>query len=202
MITFIVTADLIMNARLLDSKRLGKQRIEALQILKAIEMGTGWVHHPMTKAWRPYPMALKYYTNCIIKEFIRRGGHNTLSLFELPEMIIFPWWLSWERLHQSHRMMLFRKNPDFYGNQFSIDPSYSAYGYIWPHLISYDQREAPLEEITAPIPKELVNPVYCEAQIKTGKRKGQVCHGLVKDKHMYCKIHRVSMKSLAGIRNT
>lgn len=193
MITFIVTSDLHLNARLLDSRRLGKQRVEAIQILKAIETNTGWHHHPMTKAWRPYPMALKYYTNCIITEFIRRGYHNTIPLFKLPNIILFPWWLSWDRLHQSHRMMLLRKDPDYYGNlgdQFLIDPEYESYGYIWPDSIPYNKKDAPLAEITSPIPKELINPVYCSAQLKTGKRKGEICRELVKDKQIYCKIHR------------
>lgn len=190
MITFIVTGDLVLNARLLDSQRLGKQRVEALQILSAIEHNTGWVHHPMTKAWTPYPMALKYYANCIITEFIRRGGKNTIPLFKLPRIILFPWWLTWDRLHQSHRMMLFRKKPDFYAHQFTLDPTYAPYGYIWPDAVPYSNRNAPLTEITAPIPKELINPVYCGAQLKSGKHKGELCRGLVKDKQAYCKVHR------------
>ena len=130
MMTFIVVADLILNAQLLDNARLGKQRVEARQIIDSILHGKGWKHHPITVAWTNYVSALKYYTNCIIREWERRGFANTLPLYELPKIIIFPWWLTWDRLHQSHRAMLWRKDPFFYHNKFTIDPEFLSYGYI------------------------------------------------------------------------
>lgn len=182
--TFIVDGNFVVNATLLDSVRLAKQRVEAHQILSIIQKGGAWENHPIVKAWRPFPDALKYYINCIIQEFIRRGGHNNLALFEIPPMILMPWWASWDRLHQSHRVMLIRKNPFWYTDKFSVQPEYQPFGYIWPAEIAYDKRDAPLAQITAPIPKELINPVYCSAVMGNG----QICHRLVK-KGVRCGIH-------------
>ena len=188
--TFIVIGDFILNAQLLDNQRLAKQRVEARQILDAILKKTGWVNHPIVKAWSNYINALKYYTNCIILEFIRRGGKNKLPLYELPELILIPWWFTWDRLHQSHRAMLYRKNPFHYYDKFTIEQEYMSYGYIWPHYIAYEDRDTDLANITAPIPEELINPVYCCGILKSGLRSGQYCQRLVKDKYPYCTIHR------------
>src|SRR3954467_10297198 len=50
--TFLPVADFADSARLLDSPRLGKQRVEALQILRAIELPDyGWVNHPAVLMW-------------------------------------------------------------------------------------------------------------------------------------------------------
>lgn len=188
--TFLVCADFIRNAELLDDQRLAKQRVEGHQILKAIVENSGWKHHPIVKAWRHYLGALKYYINCIILEFIRRGGNNNLPLLDVPHTILMPWWVSWERLHHSHRAMLLRKNPFYYEGKFTVNPEYMLYGYIWPHSVTYDNRNANLSTITAPIPDELVDPVYCSSTVKSGPRTGQQCHRLVKDKQPQCSIHR------------
>ena len=135
MMTFLITSDFIANARLLDDRRLGKQRVEGCQILDAILYGTKWKHHPASKAWKPYVMALKYYINCMILEWINRGYENNIELFEITYPIVFPWWVNWDRLHQSHRAMLKRKDL-FYAN-LTVDQEYMNYGYIWPHAISY-----------------------------------------------------------------
>lgn len=185
MMTFLVLADFILNAALLDPERLAKQRVEARQIVNTIQKGNGaWSNHPIVNAWRPYVDALKYYTNCIILEFIKRGGNNNLPLYKIPPLILMPWWVSWDRLHQSHRAMLMRKNPFWYEGKFTFDSEYKSHGYIWPDKITYNQKDLPLAEITAPIPNELVNPVYCPTIMGNGK----VCHRLVKrgDK---CGIH-------------
>lgn len=199
--TFLVMADFKLNAQLLDMSRIGKQRIEGRQILNIIlglSRSQSWSRHPIVQAWRPYPTALKYYINCIIEEFIRRGGRNNLPLFELPALILMPWWTQWERVHQSHRAMLMRKAPHYYGDKFSVDPEYMAHGYIWPGSIqeaspdskklptvTYDNRNQPLAMIAAPIPKELVAPVYC----KSVMRSGATCHRLIKDGAQCCRIH-------------
>ena len=47
--TFLPVADFAESARLLDSPRLGKQRVETLQVLRALELPDyGWVSHPAT----------------------------------------------------------------------------------------------------------------------------------------------------------
>jgi len=206
MMTFIVVGDFVLNAQFIDDQRLGKQRVEALQILDVIQKGTistngkkpAWVNHPIVKAWALYVNALKYYTNCIILEWIKRGKNNNLPLFELPSDIIIPLWAKWDRLHNSHRAMLIRKNPFHYKNKFSVEPEYHECGYIWPHSISEEQKMSPLVEITAPIPKELINPIYCQGILKSGKHSGTLCSRLVKTKtapnNPYCKTHDIVSK--------
>ena len=47
---------------MLDPLRLGKQRVEALQILRALTVpGYGWRHHPAVKMWAGYEEALVRY---------------------------------------------------------------------------------------------------------------------------------------------
>src|SRR4051812_49440877 len=57
--TFVPVADFEESARLLDSPRLGKQRVETLQILRALELPDyGWANHPAVLMWRGRPPAL------------------------------------------------------------------------------------------------------------------------------------------------
>lgn len=188
MMTFLVVGDFAWNATLLDPKRRFKQVVEAKQIIDTILSGAvsgAWVNHPAVKAWRPYVMALQYYYNCMLAEFLHQGGSTKMPFYSLPAVISMPWWASWDRLHQSHRAMLIRKDRFFYSQQFPIDPEYMNYGYIWPEVtVSYLTRDAPLAEITTPIPPELINPVYCQGRLKSGTRKGQLCHQLVKPSSM------------------
>jgi hypothetical protein len=194
MMTFILVCCLVENAKLLDDLRLGKQRVEATQILNILTGSTskkGWINHPIVKAWEGYVEGLKYYTNCCIQEWINRGKNNNIPLYDIDEdKLILPWWTQWDRLHQSHRAMLLRKNPFYYNDKFEVDDEYNNYGYIWPHLIDTSNVDAPLSEISAPIPPELINPQYCSAIIKSGKNKGSTCFRLIKKSNQsYCSIH-------------
>lgn len=212
MMTFLVVADFILNAQLLDPRRRLKQIVEAKQLIMTIENGTGWVHHTAAKAWKDYVDALKYYYNCVLTVFIQQGGvPDKLTFYDLPPLILVPWWVQWDRLHQSHRAMLIRKDPFYYQDKFTVEPEYLAYGYIWPDKVAYSERDAELATITAPIPPELIHPSYCQAIIKSGERKGSPCHNLVKPpskgmkkadrehflatlrySHPYCGVHRRS----------
>lgn len=187
--TFIVVGDFVLNASLLDDARLGKQRVEAKQILDAILTGRGWIHHPITKSWGPYVPALVYYYNCIVIEWIKRGKDNNMPLYQLPPLILMPWWATWDRLHQSHRAMLIRKDPLYYTSKFTVEDEYKNYGYIWPNKISYDRRNDHLSTLTDPIPEYLVNARYCTAALKSGLRKGQPCNKIIKDNAVNCTIH-------------
>lgn len=188
MMTFLLTHDFIENAKLLDNQRLGKQRVEACQIIDAILYGTGWVNHPATKSWRPYLMALKYYTNCIINEWVRRGYSNNIPLFEITYPIVFPWWVFWGALHHSHRAMLKRK--DLFYSNLPVIPDFMNYGYIWPCSVSYHSKNSNLSEITHPIPPHLINPRYCSVLLKSGSRKGLPCNKLIHTDFDYCGLHR------------
>ena len=60
--TFLPVADFAESARLLDSPRLGKQRVETLQILRALELPDyGWANHPAVRMWRGRTPALVAY---------------------------------------------------------------------------------------------------------------------------------------------
>ena len=79
--TFLPYADFSKTIKVLDYKRLGKQRVEALQILKALhDPKNGWYHHPAVKMWVGYDEALKHYMNCCIREWILRGYENTMIM--------------------------------------------------------------------------------------------------------------------------
>ena len=72
--TFVTDSNPKIIAKNLDSRRLGKQRVEAFQIIKALEGKTkGWKNHPATKAWEGHIEALKDYYNIMINEWISRG---------------------------------------------------------------------------------------------------------------------------------
>lgn len=113
----------------LDSKRLGKQRVESKQILTALESGKGWIHHPATKMWRGHENALKLYLNVSIEVWVERGYNNTMELEKIDGNIITPDWLGYEKYHASHRSNLLRKEPDFYG-QYDWDDNPSDF-YCW-----------------------------------------------------------------------
>jgi len=91
--TFLPYPDFIRSAQTLDWKRLGKQRVEGMQLLKAIlgerkldgNFYNGWINHPATKMWSSYPDALKVYTNTMINEWILRGYKNNMQLYEVPK---------------------------------------------------------------------------------------------------------------------
>jgi len=135
--TFLPYACFIKSARCLDDKRLGKQRVEALQILKALRGAyakTGaWENHPATKMWRGYEAALGQYKNAMIEEWVTRGFKNTMIL-EPKQRCEHPRWLGYAALHESHQSNLLRKNPEFYGKYGWVVPS--TMPYWWPTVQS------------------------------------------------------------------
>lgn len=161
--TFVVSKSLPECAALLDYRRLGKQRVEAYQIIKALEEGTSsWLNHPACRMWKDHVEPLKLYYNYMVREWETRGYTNNMPLYDLqedefrfvkshfdglktiidvPEDAVpektFPWWFGWEPFLSSHRASLVRKSPDFYGPLFlkpDIEP-YLACGYIWPDTL-------------------------------------------------------------------
>ena len=88
--TFLPYKNFEKSAQVLDWRRLGKQRVEGMQIINAIEQKPrkdgkpykGWVNHPCSVMWKPYVPALKHYTNIIITEWINRGYNNNMEFYE------------------------------------------------------------------------------------------------------------------------
>ena len=134
--TFLPYEDFISTAQCLDYRRLGKQRVEAKQIISALEDPTyGWQNHPAVTMWRGYVQALKVYANVMISEWVRRGYNNTMPLYAIKDACSLPWWIGNEEFHASHRANLLRKDMEFYSKfNWTDDPDME---YVWPtkHLV-------------------------------------------------------------------
>ena len=113
--TFLPYEDFEQSAKVLDWRRLGKQRVEGMQIINAINNPNkqGWQNHPITVMWRPYLSALKLYTNIIIMEWESRGYNNNMKIYDVNNMVK-PHWLGKEEFHSSHRANLLRKDYEYY----------------------------------------------------------------------------------------
>jgi hypothetical protein len=147
--TFLPVADFTDSARLLDSPRLGKQRVETLQILRAIELPDyGWANHPAVLMWRGRTPALVAYGLAMARVWRERGFADTTerqigefapdvvdrSQDELAAAGLLPSWLGDEELHRSHRSNLIAKDPAFYrarfAERFGAEPD--DLPYVWP----------------------------------------------------------------------
>jgi len=121
--TFLPYADFSLSASVLDYRRLGKQRVEALQIYNALvdnptlqgNKYKGWLNHPAVLMWKGYEEALLLYKNKMIEEWRDvRKYNNTMEIVEVPDSIKMPPWVGDERVHASHRSNLLRKDFEFY----------------------------------------------------------------------------------------
>ena len=126
--TFITSWDVDEIAKTLDYRRLGKQRVEAYQIWRALTGVTkGWRNHPATLAWQGHTCALAMYTNAMICEWKNRGYNNTMQFLPHCKNPRFPEWWGREDVRISHMASLNHKKPDFY--KFDV-PEFE--GYVWP----------------------------------------------------------------------
>ena len=131
--TFLPYPNFEKSLKILDSRRLGKQRVEAFQILNIILNRTktkGWKNHPTIKMWKNNPNALKLYLNIAITEWISRGYKNNMELEKIRGKIVFPSWIGDKKFHASHRSNLLRKKKKYY-SQFGWKESPNL-PYIWP----------------------------------------------------------------------
>ena len=146
--TFLPYADFDRSARVLDAKRLGKQRVEAIQVVRAVTWsGYGWAHHPAALMWRGYEEALgRYGLTCCevwtelgfgdtcaatITTDLRAAGVDPIrTQDELAAAGALPPWLGDEAVHRSHRSALVRKDPEHYGPLFPDTPD--DLPYHWP----------------------------------------------------------------------
>jgi hypothetical protein len=143
--TFLPYRDFTRSSQVLDSPRLGKQRVETLQVLRALELGEyGWRSHPVVKMWRGRTAALVLYglenvrawrerghadsTYDMILEFAPQVGTATQA--DLAAEGLLPSWLGDGRVHVSHRSALVRKDPDVYRPVFGDVPD--DLPYHWP----------------------------------------------------------------------
>jgi hypothetical protein len=140
--TFLPDVDFSMCARYLDNKRLGKQRVECLQLLNALTNKISrWINHPAAKMWRNFEDALVAYSCEICLEWIQRGFNDSCfgKILTVTDMTYgrveskdytLPFWLGNEKLHSSHRSNLLRKNYQHYSQFGWKEPTNLPYW--WP----------------------------------------------------------------------
>lgn len=194
----ISSGDMSFSARTLDRQRLGKQRVEAQQILTCIEQlsflaelfglpsfpenvntspevrgswiknvlgkfksqqiyavevrgGHCWYHktkpsnvsgelittgfksHPCVRMWLGFKTGLKYYINCHIQEWIRRGYQNTMKQYPEAETI-YPYWCFDENVIDAFRSNLMEKElvrnePTWYAQMEAFPRSFAGNRY-------------------------------------------------------------------------
>ena len=131
--TFLPYSSFIKTFKCLDYRRLGKQRVEAYQILNILLDRTdrkGWRNHPAVKMWKGYENALKQYHNECIKEWIYRGYNNNMKYELILGNVVMPPWIGKKAFHQSHQSNLARKLPEHYYKYWPSVPD--SLPYVWP----------------------------------------------------------------------
>lgn len=152
--TFLPYESFLDSARCLDMKRLGKQRSEAMQILKTLRrQSNGWRDHPAVKMWAGAEVALATYGMVTCQEWKARGYKDVLEQWfkdELETMLsegltpVRPNWLGDDSIHRSHRAALLEKHWDHYKKfQWKEKPQIF---YVWP------EGNAPMPEPMPEIP--------------------------------------------------
>lgn len=138
--TFLPYKEPLDSALVLDYKRLGKQRVEAVQILKTLlELNkAGWRNHPAVLMWEGYE---KYLNNVYLKSMIYAWGQlgykntKTLEHYHQIKRLLGegigkkPNWITQE-FCDSHKSNLKRKFPEYYGKIWPDIPD--DLPYIWP----------------------------------------------------------------------
>lgn len=127
-----------LTAQLLDNKRTGKQRVEAMQLLNILlgrNADSSWKRHPVLHMWKPWTEALKLYYNCFLEEWMARGFVNNLPLEDIDEEALteqgIPPFLSNKHFVDRHRANLMTKHPDFYEKyEWGVEPRQGYYWYL------------------------------------------------------------------------
>jgi Pyrimidine dimer DNA glycosylase len=156
--TFLPFADFAKSASVLDNKRLGKQRVECLQILQTLAKGeyvvdvtshavkaeiavtgvwprkTAWYNHPAVRMWRGYNDRLAEYSLIICDEWLKRGFKDTCRAKIGQLLLASPYTLG--------MIPNWLGNSDFHAshrsNLLRKDPIYySKFGWTEPPTLSY-----------------------------------------------------------------
>lgn len=139
--TFVPLASYTKSAQVLDRMRLGKQRVETLQILKSIHYPQyGWKNHPAVKMWVHCPVGLIQYGLAVCAHWKLLGYNDTCHAKILSianqfypgvdlRSIRYPrWWRG--KIHATHRSKLMQKLPEYY-TQFGWNTPDNL-EYFWP----------------------------------------------------------------------
>jgi hypothetical protein len=146
--TFLPYADFEASARALDPKRLGKQRVEVIQIVRALTVpGYAWKQHPAVLMWQGYEEAIGRYGLTMCDVWLELGFGDTCAATIAADLATFgvtgirsqaelvaagavPPWLEDESVLESHQSSLVRKDPAFYRRHFpDVRPDID---YVWP----------------------------------------------------------------------
>lgn len=173
--TFLPYPEFRASAAALDPRRLGKQRVETLQILRALVWPEyGWKRHPAVAMWRGFTAALVCYGVAVCDQWAAYGCADTVRgqileftagqvphFDELRDNGYLPPWLGHEVLHLSHRSALLRKDPAYYRPRFGGLPD--DLPYVWPRPIfpRWPVRRGHLDVL--PLPAALALLGYAEA---------------------------------------
>lgn len=138
--TFLPYSNFKRTAEILDYKRLGRQRVESLQILNSIHTGKGWINHPAVRMWIGFEELLKHYMNIMITEWVSRGYNNTMKIEAVNfDRIKKPKWLGLKAFHDSHKSNLLRKDFEHYKKfNWNVD---SNIPYWWPVFLDKKTKE-------------------------------------------------------------
>jgi Pyrimidine dimer DNA glycosylase len=146
--TFLPYSDFERSARILDPKRLGKQRVETIQVVRALTRpGYGWANHPAVLMWRGFEEALGRYGFACCQAWTELGFADTCALTiatdlrqagvdtvrtqaELATAGGLPPWLGNDAVHRCHQSALLRKDQQHYRPLFPDVPD--DLPYVWP----------------------------------------------------------------------
>lgn len=152
--TFLPVPDFAETARILDYKRLGKQRIETFQILEALGgVETRWKNHPAVQMWRGSEFKLITYGLAICEEWRSRGFEDNMRkrILEFEQDALSngvfrpernnhePWWIGADIFHRTHRSNLLKKDPQHYRKFWPEEPD--DLDYLWPPGLPLDEME-------------------------------------------------------------
>ena len=137
--TFMTSYDYTIVAEQLDYRRLGKQRVEAMQTYNQLTKGKGgYKHHPINAMWQGFESSLAEYTNVMITEWVARGYKNTMELISCCSdwkgyvecNHKKPQWVYNAALHRSHKSNLLRKDYLYYSKYYDTNIPIDL-PYIW-----------------------------------------------------------------------
>ena len=146
--TFTPYSDFSASLAVLDQKRLGKQRVEVIQIIRALTVpGYAWSSHPAVLMWKGFEEALGRYGLTACEVWLERGFGDSCAATITADLLAYgispirsytqlaaadalPSWLFDEEVQRSHRSALVRKDPEQYRPAFGDVPD--DLPYVWP----------------------------------------------------------------------
>jgi len=142
--TFLPFSSFEKSAEVLDYRRLGKQRVECLQLLAVgIKLRdkdkVPWMNHPARLMWVGHEHQLAKYGLVMCTQWINLGYKDTCydkikAYLDLYPETSLPSWLGDEKIHSSHRAALLHKDFSFYKKYNWTESPIQEY--VWPVQIN------------------------------------------------------------------